>query len=179
MEFQFGTNWAQFSRLTGGVIGQPLAMEGTFSFFLESAFLGLFLYGEKTPGEMGALGGWLPGVPRVMDLRVLYHRRRRMDAASSGLHAPVQWRVQCFQLLGTLDQPVGADSVRTQHERSRSHRGIRDGECGRILFAAAKVRGARAHLSPGGSCRWNRRLSLAGVSQRAIYMASTWRATNR
>src|ERR1700730_16347487 len=38
MEFQFGTNWAQFSRLTGGVIGQPLAMEGTFSFFLESAF---------------------------------------------------------------------------------------------------------------------------------------------
>ena len=47
MEFQFGTNWAQFSRMTGGVIGQPLAMEGVFSFFLESAFLGLFLYGEK------------------------------------------------------------------------------------------------------------------------------------
>jgi cytochrome d ubiquinol oxidase subunit I len=47
MEFQFGTNWAQFSRITGGVIGQPLAMEGIFSFFLESAFLGLFLFGEK------------------------------------------------------------------------------------------------------------------------------------
>ena len=38
MEFQFGTNWAEFSRLTGGVIGQPLAMEGVFAFFLESAF---------------------------------------------------------------------------------------------------------------------------------------------
>ena len=47
MEFQFGTNWARFSRLSGGVIGQPLAMEGVFSFFLESAFLGLFLYGGK------------------------------------------------------------------------------------------------------------------------------------
>ena len=47
MEFQFGTNWSQFSRITGGVIGQPLAMEGVFSFFLESAFLGLFLFGEK------------------------------------------------------------------------------------------------------------------------------------
>ena len=47
MEFEFGTNWARFSRLSGGVIGQPLAMEGVFSFFLESAFLGLFLYGEK------------------------------------------------------------------------------------------------------------------------------------
>jgi cytochrome d ubiquinol oxidase subunit I len=47
MEFQFGTNWSHFSRVTGGVIGQPLAMEGVFSFFLESAFLGLFLFGEK------------------------------------------------------------------------------------------------------------------------------------
>ncbi len=47
MEFQFGTNWSEFSRRTGGVIGMPLAMEGIFSFFLESAFLGLFLFGEK------------------------------------------------------------------------------------------------------------------------------------
>jgi len=69
MEFQFGTNWAQFSRLTGGVIGQPLAMEGTFSFFLESAFLGLFLYGEKRLGKWGHwgagflvfLGSWISG----------------------------------------------------------------------------------------------------------------------
>jgi cytochrome d ubiquinol oxidase subunit I len=55
MEFQFGTNWSQFSRTTGGVIGQPLAMEGVFSFFLESAFLGLFLFGEK---RLSAWGHW-------------------------------------------------------------------------------------------------------------------------
>src|SRR3974390_1129988 len=47
MEFQFGTNWSHFSRFAGGVIGQTLAMEGMFAFFMESAFLGLFLYGEK------------------------------------------------------------------------------------------------------------------------------------
>jgi cytochrome d ubiquinol oxidase subunit I len=47
MEFQFGTNWARFSRFAGGVIGQTLAMEGMFAFFLESSFLGLFLFGEK------------------------------------------------------------------------------------------------------------------------------------
>jgi cytochrome bd ubiquinol oxidase subunit I len=47
LEFQFGTNWSHFSRFAGGVIGQTLAMEGMFAFFLESAFLGLFLYGEK------------------------------------------------------------------------------------------------------------------------------------
>jgi cytochrome d ubiquinol oxidase subunit I len=47
MEFQFGTNWAQFSRVAGSVIGQPLALEGVYSFFLESTFLGLLIYGEK------------------------------------------------------------------------------------------------------------------------------------
>src|SRR6201988_3504748 len=69
MEFQFGTNWAAFSRAAGGVIGQTLAMEGVFSFFLESTFLGLFLYGEKKLGRIGHwcagflvwLGSWLSG----------------------------------------------------------------------------------------------------------------------
>ena len=69
MEFQFGTNWAVFSKAAGGVIGQTLAMEGVFSFFLESSFLGLFLYGEKRLSPMGHwfaglmvfLGSWLSG----------------------------------------------------------------------------------------------------------------------
>src|SRR6266550_8348998 len=47
MEFQFGTNWSRFSAYAGGVVGQTLAMEGTFAFFLESTFLGLVIYGEK------------------------------------------------------------------------------------------------------------------------------------
>src|SRR5467141_721799 len=69
MEFQFGTNWSHFARVTGGVIGQPLVMEGVFSFFLESAFLGLFLFGEKrlSPWAHWAsaflvwLGSWISG----------------------------------------------------------------------------------------------------------------------
>ena len=69
MEFQFGTNWAEFSKTAGGVIGQTLAMEGIFSFFLESSFLGLFLFGEKRLGRIGHwwaaflvwLGSWLSG----------------------------------------------------------------------------------------------------------------------
>jgi cytochrome d ubiquinol oxidase subunit I len=69
MEFQFGTNWSRFSQATGGVIGQPLAMEGVFSFFLESAFLGLFLHGERRLGRIGHwwaafavfAGSWLSG----------------------------------------------------------------------------------------------------------------------
>jgi len=46
LEFQFGTNWARFSEAAGGVIGQTLAMEGLFAFFLESAFLYLLLFQE-------------------------------------------------------------------------------------------------------------------------------------
>jgi cytochrome bd ubiquinol oxidase subunit I len=67
MEFQFGTNWADFSRYAGGVIGQTLAMEGMFAFFLESAFVGALIWGEKRLGPRYhflaavavALGSWL------------------------------------------------------------------------------------------------------------------------
>ncbi len=69
MEFQFGTNWATFSRAAGGVIGQPLAMEGVFAFFLESSFLGLFLFGERRLSRAAHwatsllifVGSWLSG----------------------------------------------------------------------------------------------------------------------
>jgi cytochrome d ubiquinol oxidase subunit I len=69
MEFQFGTNWAKFSAFAGGVIGKTLAMEGIFAFFLESSFLGLFIFGEKKLGPRGHffaafmvfLGSWISG----------------------------------------------------------------------------------------------------------------------
>ncbi len=69
LEFQFGTNWAQFSAFAGNIIAQSLAMEGTFAFFLESAFVGLLLFGEVRFGQtvhwlaavMVFLGTWLSG----------------------------------------------------------------------------------------------------------------------
>lgn len=69
MEFEFGTNWAGFSKASGAVIGQTLALEGVYSFFIESTFLGLFLFGEDRLGPVGHwvsavmvwLGSWLSG----------------------------------------------------------------------------------------------------------------------
>jgi cytochrome bd ubiquinol oxidase subunit I len=69
MEFQFGTNWARFARYSGGVIATSLAMEAVFAFFLESSFLGIFLYGEERFGPklhllasvMLLVGSWLSG----------------------------------------------------------------------------------------------------------------------
>jgi cytochrome d ubiquinol oxidase subunit I len=69
MEFQFGTNWANFSTYAGGVIGQTLAMEGMFAFLLESGFVGALVWGERRLGPrlhflaaLGvATGSWLSG----------------------------------------------------------------------------------------------------------------------
>ena len=69
MEFQFGTNWSRFSAYAGDIIGQTLAMEGAFAFFLESAFLGIFLFGEQAFGQrmhwfsafMVLVGTWASG----------------------------------------------------------------------------------------------------------------------
>jgi cytochrome d ubiquinol oxidase subunit I len=69
MEFQFGTNWARFSRYAAGVIGQTLAMEGMIAFFLESAFVAALLFGEAKLSRRKHfaaalavwLGSWLSG----------------------------------------------------------------------------------------------------------------------
>jgi len=69
MEFQFGTNWAEFTRYSGGVIGQTLAMESMFAFLLESAMVGALVWGEKRLGPRNhfiaalgvAVGSWLSG----------------------------------------------------------------------------------------------------------------------
>ncbi len=69
MEFQFGTNWARFSRYSGNVVGHTLGMEGLFAFFLESSFLSLLVWGEKRLSRVGHFlaagalfaGSWLSG----------------------------------------------------------------------------------------------------------------------
>jgi len=81
MEFQFGTNWAGFSRFAGGVIGQTLGMEGLFAFFLESSFLALLVWGEARLSRTGhwlaslALfaGSWLSGYFIVATNAFLQH----------------------------------------------------------------------------------------------------------
>ena len=47
LEFSFGTNWAEYSRIVGDIFGAPLAAEAVFAFFLESVFLGLLLFGRS------------------------------------------------------------------------------------------------------------------------------------
>ena len=99
MEFQFGTNWAKFSELTGGVIGHTLAMEGLFAFFLESSFLGILLFGEKkfTPrvhwmaSLMLFLGSWLSGYFIIATNAWMQHPVAYRIAADGTFHLTSLW----------------------------------------------------------------------------------------
>jgi cytochrome d ubiquinol oxidase subunit I len=59
MEFQFGTNWSVFSGYVGDIFGAPLAAEGVFAFFLESAFVGVVLFGRN---RVGSTVRWIAGL---------------------------------------------------------------------------------------------------------------------
>lgn len=62
-EFQFGMNWSEYSRMVGDVFGGPLALEGLVAFFLESVFLGLWIFGwGRIPGWLHAASMWIIAV---------------------------------------------------------------------------------------------------------------------
>jgi cytochrome d ubiquinol oxidase subunit I len=59
-EFQFGMNWSSYSRFVGDIFGAPLAIEGLLAFFLESTFLGLWIFGwDRLPKKLHLASIWL------------------------------------------------------------------------------------------------------------------------
>src|SRR6185295_13395112 len=99
MEFQFGTNWANFSRYAGGVVGHTLAMEGLFAFFLESSFLGLLVFGERRLGPRGHFlaalalfaGSWLSGCFIIATNAFMQHPVGHVVAADGTLQLDDFW----------------------------------------------------------------------------------------
>lgn len=62
-EFQFGMNWSEYSRYVGDIFGAPLAMEGLLAFFLESTFLGLWIFGwDRLPKKAHLATIWLAAI---------------------------------------------------------------------------------------------------------------------
>ncbi len=63
MEFQFGMNWSEYSRFVGDVFGAPLAVEGLLAFFLESTFLGVWIFGwEKISKKLHCAVMWIVAI---------------------------------------------------------------------------------------------------------------------
>jgi len=82
-EFEFGMNWGAYSRLVGNIFGAPLAMEGLAAFFLESTFLGLWLFGwDKLSRRIHLLTIWLVSLGTVLSAAFIM-------AANSWMQHPV------------------------------------------------------------------------------------------
>ena len=81
-EFQFGMAWSEYSRFVGDVFGAPLAIEGLAAFFLESTFLGLWIFGwDRLPQRIHLATIWAV-FDRDQPVGVLHPRRQRVDAAA-------------------------------------------------------------------------------------------------
>src|SRR5699024_11333204 len=66
-EFQFGMNWSDYSRFVGDVFGAPLALEGLLAFFLESTFLGLWIFGwDRLPKRIHLACIWIAAIGTVL-----------------------------------------------------------------------------------------------------------------
>ncbi|MER7367958.1 cytochrome ubiquinol oxidase subunit I [Nonomuraea wenchangensis] len=86
-EFQFGMNWSDYSRFVGDVFGAPLAMEGLIAFFMESTFLGLWIFGwDKLPKKVHLATIWLAAIGTNISAYFIL-------AANSWMQHPVGYRI--------------------------------------------------------------------------------------
>ncbi|GIE87025.1 cytochrome ubiquinol oxidase subunit I [Actinoplanes regularis] len=86
-EFQFGMNWSNYSRFVGDIFGAPLAMEGLLAFFLESTFLGLWIFGwERLPKRLHLATIWIASIGTMLSAYFIL-------AANSWMQHPVGWRM--------------------------------------------------------------------------------------
>ena len=85
-EFQFGMNWSDYSRFVGDIFGAPLAIEGLLAFFLESTFLGLWIFGwDRLPARLHAACIWLVHIGTLLSAYFIL-------AANSWMQHPVGYR---------------------------------------------------------------------------------------
>jgi cytochrome d ubiquinol oxidase subunit I len=106
-EFQFGMNWSAYSRLVGDIFGAPLAMEGLIAFFLESTFLGLWIFGwDKLSRRVHLLAIWAVAAGSVLSAAFIM-------AANSWMQHPVGYvinkatgRPQLNDIWAVLTNPV-------------------------------------------------------------------------
>ena len=86
-EFQFGMNWSLYSRYVGDIFGAPLAMEGLIAFFLESTFVGLWIFGwNRLSPRVHLLTVWLTAFGATMSAYFIL-------AANSWMQHPVGYRI--------------------------------------------------------------------------------------
>jgi cytochrome d ubiquinol oxidase subunit I len=108
-EFQFGMNWSTYSRFVGDIFGAPLAMEGLLAFFLESTFLGLWIFGwDRLPKKLHLATIWIAATGTLLSAYFIL-------AANSFMQHPVGYiinatknRAELENIFTVLFQKTGA-----------------------------------------------------------------------
>ncbi|MGD0197353.1 MAG: cytochrome ubiquinol oxidase subunit I [Solirubrobacteraceae bacterium] len=87
MEFQFGMNWSLYSRYVGDIFGSPLAMEGLIAFFLESTFVGVWIFGwDRISPKLHVVSAWLVAIGTTLSAYFIL-------VANSWMQHPVGYKI--------------------------------------------------------------------------------------
>ena len=142
-EFQFGMNWSDYSRFVGDVFGAPLAIEALIAFFLESTFLGLWIFGwDKLPEKLHLACIWM--VHRHRAVRVLHPGRQLLDAAPGRLPPqPGAGPGRAHRLRAVLTNKVRAHLPAHDHRRLPGRRRLHRRGIWHLCVAATSAGEAR------------------------------------
>ena len=106
-EFQFGMNWSAYSRFVGDIFGAPLAVEALLAFFLESTFLGLWIFGwNRLPRRVHAACMWIAAVGTVLSAYFILAANSWMQHPVGYHYNPVTHREELTSFLAVLTNPA-------------------------------------------------------------------------
>src|SRR6201981_3156839 len=112
MEFQFGTNWAYYSRYAGDVFGVPLALEGLLAFFLEATFIGVFFFGWDRLSRLGHLiVTWLVAIGANLSALWILIANPWMQNPVGAKFNPDSMRMELQSIADVILNPVAQSEV--------------------------------------------------------------------
>ncbi|MDO5533401.1 MAG: cytochrome ubiquinol oxidase subunit I [Propionibacteriaceae bacterium] len=106
-EFQFGMNWSEYSRFVGDIFGAPLALEALLAFFLESTFLGLWIFGwDKLPKKLHLMAIWLAAIGTMLSAVFILAANSFMQNPVGATYNPLTDRAEMTDFIALLTNPV-------------------------------------------------------------------------
>ena len=106
-EFQFGMNWSEYSRFVGDIFGAPLALEALIAFFLESVFIGLWIFGwDRLPKKVHLAMIWLAAIGTMISAIFILAANSWMQNPVGAHYNPTTDRAEMTSLIDVLTNPV-------------------------------------------------------------------------
>ena len=110
-EFQFGMNWSSYSRFVGDIFGAPLAIEGLLAFFLESTFLGLWIFGwDRLPKKLHLASIWLAALGTLFSAYFILAANAWMQHPVGYVINPEKNRAELTDIFAVLTQKTALTS---------------------------------------------------------------------